>query len=149
MNRRQLLTLGCAAALIGSRPAMAGSGMFCKISGAALDGFDPVTYFSKTGPRRGRRDLGLMWKGATWYFVEPHHRAMFEANPWPLAPRYGGYCAHAMSKGRLVPGDPLAWSVASGRLYVMANLEARDMWLAHMDENVARANAYWPAILRG
>ena len=118
-------------------------------AGIAIRGTDPVAYFTQGEAVAGSAEHAVMWQGATWYFVEPHHRAMFEANPWPLAPRYGGYCAHAMSKGRLVPGDPLAWSVASGRLYVMANLEARDMWLAHMDENVARANAYWPAILRG
>lgn len=150
MNRRQFLTMGGAAGLIaGTRPGFAGTEMFCSISGAALGGYDPATYFTKSGPRRGRRDMALMWKGAVWHFVDSRHLALFEANPWVLAPRFGGYCAAALSRGRLVPGDPLAWSVVEGRLYVMASLDAREAWLEDIDAHVAKADRYWPLILRG
>lgn len=92
--------------------------------------------------------MALYWKGAVWQFATARHRALFEANPWPLAPRFGAYCAQAMTRNRLVPGDPLTWYVNDGRLYVMSTPMARDVWMKDISANVALASANWPQILR-
>ena len=122
--------------------------MFCSTGGVAIGGYDSVSYFAGEGPRKGRRDIGLMWKGAVWYFATAAHRDMFESNPWALAPRYGAYCAFAMSQGRLAKGDPRSWMLAGGRLYLTVDPQALVAWEADMDRNVTLANGNWPGILR-
>ncbi|MBB95657.1 MAG: YHS domain protein [Rhodobacteraceae bacterium] len=150
MNRRQFLGSGCAAgAALAMGPAWAGRAMFHSSGGVAIGGYDAVSYFSATGPRPGRRDIGLMWKGALWLFATRGHRDLFESNPWPLAPRFGAYCALAMAQGRLTPGNPMSWQLAGGRLYLTENQEARALWLADAATNIVKAEAQWPGILYG
>ncbi|MGR3804257.1 YHS domain-containing (seleno)protein [Marinibacterium profundimaris] len=156
MNRRQFLVSGLAAGMtaglatslsVVGTPAQAGRAMFCTIEGLAIDGYDPVSYFSTQGPRRGRRDISVMWKGAIWRFATPKHRDMFELNPWALAPRYGAYCAYAMSQGILVPGSPRVWHLVNGRLYLTQDVEAHERWRKDMVSHIAKADVNWPAIL--
>ena len=149
MNRRQFLATSAAAGVgLAAGPALAYRAVFCAKDGVALDGYDAVSYFAAREPRRGRRDIGLMWKGAVWYFATPAHRDIFEANPWSMAPRYGGYCAYALSQGQLKPGSPRAWQLSSGRLYLTQDEATHDRWLEDMPGNIARADANWPDILR-
>ena len=88
-----------------------------------------------------------MWKGAVWHFSTRAHRDMFELNPWPLAPRYGAYCAYSMSQGRLIPASPRAWQLAGGRLYLIRDAAAHERWRADIAGNIARADVNWPGLL--
>lgn len=152
MNRRQFIASGLATGLasglaLGAGPAFAGRAMFCTTRGVAIEGYDPVSYFAGEGPTRGRRDISLMWKGAVWHFSTRAHRDMFELNPWPLAPRYGAYCAYSMSQGRLIPASPRAWHLAGGRLYLIRDAAAHERWRADIAGNIARADVNWPGLL--
>lgn len=149
MNRRQFLATSAAAGLgLAAGPAAAFRGVFCSIDGVALDGYDVVSYFASREPRRGRKDIGLMWKGTVWYFATAAHRDIFELNPWAMAPRYGGYCAYALAQGRLVAGDPRAWQLAGGRLYLTQDQSAHARWLEDIPGNIALADSHWPDILQ-
>ncbi|MEM8730315.1 MAG: YHS domain-containing (seleno)protein [Pseudomonadota bacterium] len=149
MDRRQFILSGLATGLtLTGQFATAGGGMVCATDGVALDGFDSVSYFAPGGPVPGRRDIALMWKGATWYFATHRHRDMFEAKPRALSPRYGGYCALDMTQGRLSRGSPQSWQVAQGRLYLIRDETAHAAWQRDMAGNIARADAHWPAALR-
>jgi len=115
--------------------------------GAAIDGYDVVAYFAEGKAVKGSRAHKVMWKGAVWYFASAHNRETFEANPRAYAPKYGGYCAYAMSLGRLASSDPTAWRIQDGRLYLNHNAGVREVWLKDVPGNVDRANANWPAVL--
>ena len=147
MNRRQFLATASLASVLAAKPALAHLPVFFTTSGLALGGYDTVSFFSQSGPRRGRRDIAIMWKGAIWYFAHPAHLDLFEADPWAFAPRYGGYCAYSVSQGALKGGDPRAWRIEAGRLYVTANRNARSVWLKDVHAHIARADAAWPDIL--
>jgi glycine/D-amino acid oxidase-like deaminating enzyme len=43
----------------------------------------------------------------------------FKADPEGYAPRYGGYCAYAVSHNDTAEGDPKVWSIVGGKLYLM------------------------------
>ena len=75
----------------------------------AINGTDPVAYFTSQGPIAGKEAHMLMWSGATWKFVSADHAAMFEANPRAYAPVFGGYCAYAVSRGHTASIDIEAW----------------------------------------
>lgn len=147
-DRRALLGFGVAlpALLALGRPAAAGLSVFAR-DGIALGGSDPVAYFTVGAPRAGDPALGLIWRGAVWHFVSPESRAAFEMNPRSYAPRFGGWCAYAMSGGRLEPSVPEAWTIYNGALYLKSSLAARARWERDIAGHIARAEAVWPGIL--
>src|SRR5690242_6181238 len=63
----------------------------------AIDGYDPVAYFTDAKPTPGLSGTEYVWHGARWRFASPEHRALFVANPERYAPQFDGYCAMGVS----------------------------------------------------
>lgn len=148
LTRRSLAGLALAMpALVLSRPAVAAEPEVFQSMGIAINGTDPVAYFKDGAPVAGSMVHRLAWHGAGWVFASEQNRVDFESDPLAFAPRFGGYCALAASKGALAPTIPEAWTIHEGRLYLNANLRAREIWLQDIPGNVAAAEANWPAIL--
>ncbi len=150
MNRRQFLgTAGTAAAMsaIAARPALARSPETFQTSGVAINGIDPVAYFTQGGPVAGLAAHTVSHNGAEWRFISPDNAAAFQADPDKFGARFGGYCAYAASKGYLAPTVPEAWTVYEDRLYLNANLRARELWRQDVPGNIAKGEANWPGIL--
>ena len=149
LTRRTLLGAAFAApaATLLTRPALAMEPETFAVDRIAIRGADPVAYFTDGGPVIGSADHALMWKGATWHFASAENMATFEADPERYAPAYGGYCAFAASRGYLAPTIPEAWTIHEDRLYLNANLRARELWLRDVPGNIAKGDANWPAIL--
>src|ERR687897_3752699 len=74
------------------------------LSGVALDGFDPVSYFLGNGPKPGLPEHELVWGGVAWRFASAANREAFRRDPDAYAPRFGGYDAEAGGAG--LPGGP-------------------------------------------
>jgi YHS domain-containing protein len=92
--------------------------------GHALQGHDPVAYFTVGKPTIGEPDLSLEWEGATWLFSTEEHREMFSVEPARYAPAFGGHCAVASAMGQSLPGSAKRWRVHEGRLYINKNIVA-------------------------
>jgi hypothetical protein len=99
-------------------------------SGLALRGYDPVSYFLPEGPRPGKPEHEFVWSGVAWRFASEANRAAFEANPPAFAPRFGGYDAEAVSRGRIVDTDPALFVVRDDRLYLFRSDANRARFLA-------------------
>ena len=67
-------------------------------SGAAIDGTDPVAYFTDGRAVEGSKIFTMKWRGATWRFASAENLATFKAAPEKYAPQYGGYCAWAVRR---------------------------------------------------
>lgn len=115
--------------------------------GLAIGGTDPVAYFTDGAPVAGQRAHALDWMGARWSFATGANRDAFAAEPERFAPAFGGYCAFAASRGYLAPTIPEAWSIVDERLFLNANLRARELWLAELPGVIAAGEANWPGIL--
>lgn len=115
----------------------------------AVGGMDVVSYFAPQGPVRGQAAHALVWRGAEWRFASAVAREAFEMEPVAYAPCFGGYCAWSMSQGVLASGDPLAWSVFEGRLYLTHDAAALQRWMADPAALRAMADAHWPQVLWG
>ncbi len=72
-------------------------------NGVALQGYDPVAYFTDGRPTKGTQQLAASYNGATYYFVSAEHKAHFEREPGKYAPSFGGFCAFAVSRGTTAP----------------------------------------------
>lgn len=113
----------------------------------AINGYDPVAYFNMSKPVKGSADHSVDWNGAEWHFANADNAAAFAADPEAFAPVFGGYCAYAASLGYLAPTSPDAWTVYEGKLYLNANLRARELWVQDIPGNIAKGLDNWPGIL--
>lgn len=117
------------------------------VKGVAVGGYDPVAYFTQAKPVQGREDLTLEHQGAKWRFASEANRDAFKAEPARYAPQYGGYCAWAVSQGYTAKGDPNAWKVVDGKLYLNYNLSVRRDWAKDIPGNIKRGDGNWPKVL--
>jgi hypothetical protein len=115
--------------------------------GLALSGHDVVAYFKQGRAIEGRPEHALKWRGAVWRFASAETQMAFEMNPRAYAPRFGGYCALALSAGRLAPSDPGVFAIHEGRLYLAASPSALARWQADPTTHIAAARAEWPTVL--
>ena len=114
------------------------------LSGVAIDGYDPVTYFTDPEPKEGLPDFEYYWGGVPWYFVSAANRDVFMRAPEVYAPQYGGYCLMALSRGYLSDGKPGIYLVRDDRLYLFYSAANRDAFELSEAEAKTKADANWP-----
>jgi hypothetical protein len=131
---------------LGSKTALAAEPMVFQ-NPFAINGIDPVAYFTESKPVEGLAAHAVMHNGAEFRFANAENAATFAADTDKYAPVFGGYCAYAASLGYLAPTIPEAWTVYEGKLYMNANLRARELWLQDIPGNIAKGLNNWPGIL--
>lgn len=114
--------------------------------GPAIDGYDPVAYFTDGKPVRGSSTFSADWQGATWHFASAEHRDQFLAMPERYAPQYGGYCAYATSLDRVATGDARHWKIVDDKLYLNNNWFAHKLWQTNVKGNLADSEQNWPEV---
>ncbi|MEO1705790.1 MAG: YHS domain-containing (seleno)protein, partial [Pseudomonadota bacterium] len=113
----------------------------------AINGYDPVAYFTEEKPVEGSAEFTADYMGATFRFASAENRDTFAADPEAYAPQYGGYCAYAVSRGYTATTSPRAWTVHEGKLYLNFNRAVRTLWLRDVPGNVMAGDANWPKVL--
>ncbi len=137
-----------AAAML-ARPAFAAEPNVYQTGGVAINGFDPVAYFTEEKPVEGSASFTSDHDGATFQFASAENKAMFDADPAKYAPQYGGYCAFAVANGYTAKTDPDAWSVYEDKLYLNFSKGVRRRWSRDIPGNIAKGDANWPEVLNG
>jgi hypothetical protein len=112
----------------------------------AVDGYDPVAYFTEGRPVEGSKQFVFEWQGATWRFASAAHRDLFAAEPAKYAPQYGGYCAWAVANNYTADADPEAWAIVDGKLYLNYDTKVQAKWRQDVAGNVAKADRNWPVL---
>jgi YHS domain-containing protein len=116
--------------------------------GLALQGYDPVAYFTEGKPVAGESDLVVEHDGASYRFASFESRDMFAANPEKYAPKYGGYCAFGTTFQQKVPGDPQAFRIVDDKLYINSSPDILKRWSNDIPGNVEKADRIWPEIMQ-
>ena len=149
LTRRSFLvaTAAVPAAAFLSQPAAAAEPPVYATDGVAINGYDPVAYFTESNAVKGTSDFTSDWDGAVLHFASAENKAMFDADPEKFAPKYGGYCAYAVSKGYTASTDPDAWSIHDDRLYLNYSKSVRALWAARKRHHIEQADANWPGVL--
>lgn len=112
-------------------------------NGLALRGFDAVAYFAVDNAIRGDAKYEYIWNGAKWLFSSEENMRKFQADPSAYAPQFGGYCAFAVSEGYTADGDPEAWKVVDGKLYLNYNKKVKQKWEQDERERIVRGSENW------
>lgn len=122
------------------------SAEFFDRNGLAIDGYDPVAYFTEMKPLKGSSEFRADYQGSTFHFVSVAHRDAFAANPEKFAPQYGGYCAYGMAKGYKAKIDPATFTVVGDKLYLNYSETVRSQWLTDIPGYIRKADANWPDV---
>lgn len=117
--------------------------------GVILDGYDPVAFFTDNKPVKGDPKFQFTFDKAIYYFSKQEHLDAFKANPEKYKPQFGGWCAYAVSLGRVAPIDVNTFSIVNGRLVIQHNQRAVNGWNKDVQGNLLLADKYWPKVAGG
>lgn len=114
----------------------------------AVEGHDPVAYFTDGEPVKGKADFTTTYNGAEFRFASQDNLDTFLAEPAKYAPQYGGYCAWAVSQGYTAKGDADHWAIVDGKLYLNYNKKVQDTWNEDRAGFITSADENWPTVLK-
>lgn len=141
MRRRIFLLLALSTALMQS--AWAASTISGADGGRAIDGYDPVAYFTEGKAVPGNPGITAEWQGAQWRFASAEHRELFTRTPEKYAPQYGGYCAYAVAHDLVAKGNGERWKIVDDKLYLNNNWVVHKLWLSDVPGNLKDSEANW------
>ena len=85
----------------------------------AIQGYDPVAYFTQKRAVKGSSAITTNYKNVTYRFATTADKDLFLKSPDQYEPQYGGWCAYAMgATGEKVEIDPETFKIIDGKLYL-------------------------------
>lgn len=119
-----------------------------RYSGLAIEGFDPVAYFTDSRAVRGLPDFEAADAGAVWRFHNASNRDAFAAHPEIYGPQFGGYDPIEIARGIAYAGNPHFFVVTGQRLYLFAREDSRNAFAADPARFLKDAKARWPSLMK-
>jgi YHS domain-containing protein len=116
-------------------------------AGVAIQGYDPVAFFTDGKPVKGKPEFPARHDGALYYFASKEHRDLFKTDPLKYEPVFGGYCAYGVSRNKLVEIDVEAFQIVDGRLLLQYSMSVRDNFNKDTKGNLAKARTNWPSLV--
>ncbi len=117
-------------------------------SGLAIDGYDPVAFFTDGRPVPGSADFEFRYGGAIWRFRNVGNRAAFAAKPEIYMPQFGGYDPLGVTHGVAVAGNPNVWLITGERLYLFYDRARLEKFATDAGRLAADAARKWPDVQR-
>lgn len=88
-------------------------------NGLAIQGYDPVAYFTQNKALKGNKQQTATFEGVTYNFATATNKDLFLKDPKKYEPQYGGWCAYAMgANNEKVEIDPETFKIINGKLYL-------------------------------
>ena len=114
-----------------------------------LFGHDVVSYFTEKTHRPGNPAIKSVYKGVTFRFSKPEHKALFDAAPEKYIPQFGGYCTNGIVYSIAWGGNADSWEMIDGKVYIFGGRGSRDAFMLDVPRNMALANKYWSEEMNG
>lgn len=87
--------------------------------GIAIQGYDPVAYFTQNKAVKGNKQFAASAEGVLYYFSTAANKELFLKDYKKYEPQYGGWCAYAMGASNdKVEIDPETFKIKDGKLYL-------------------------------
>ncbi len=116
-------------------------------NGVAIQGYDPVAFFTDSRPVKGDSQFQSDYNGAKYYFASADHKAAFDKEPAKYEPQFGGYCAYGVSHGSRAPIKIEAWQIVNGRLLMQYDLGVKDDFNKDQQGTLKKADQNWPGLV--
>jgi len=147
MNKIKSIIGGVALSVaIASSALAAGVELNTTTTGLALQGYDPVAYFTEGQPTKGDWQITTLHDDAMYRFANEENKAAFEANPEAYLPAYGGYCAFGAAMGFKFDGDPNYWKIVDNKLYLNLSEGIQKRWEGDIPGFIEQASTNWETI---
>lgn len=121
-------------------------------NGVAIQGYDPVAYFTQSKAVKGSKQFASSVEGITYYFSSAANRELFNKNQKAYEPQYGGWCAYAMgATNEKVEVDPETFKVKDGKLYLFYHSWINNTltkWNKDETNLHSKADANWKTIFK-
>jgi hypothetical protein len=117
-------------------------------TGLAIDGYDPVAFFTDGKPLQGSANMELRRGDVVWRFINVGNRAAFAAAPNVYMPQYGGYDPIGVARGLAVAGNPNVWVIQGQRLFLFYDNARRQKFVSDVSRVTASADRKWPDVQR-
>ncbi|WP_412553262.1 YHS domain-containing (seleno)protein [Shimia sp. MIT1388] len=143
---KSLITGAALSVAVATSAIAAGVELNASSTGLALQGYDPVAYFTEGAPTKGSWKITSSYNDATYRFATEEHKAAFEADPEAYLPEYGGYCAFGAAMGFKFDGDPNHWKIVDGELFLNISQDVQERWVADIPGFIEKADANWTNI---
>ena len=118
----------------------------------AIQGYDPVSYFTQGRAEKGKQAFSVTDHGVTYYFASEKDRGLFQGDPAKYEPKYGGWCAYAMGHdGSKVEVDPGTFKIINGQLFLFYNQffnNTLKSWNLDEPRLYKQAEANWQRIIQ-
>ena len=140
LNRALSLAALLVLAGTGSAPAVEyNTGYFGRV---AIEGFDPVAYFTEGKAHKGSPDISTEWDGVIWQFASAENRDLFVKDPTAYAPQFGGLCTEGVAFGEITVNlVPESFAIVDGKLYLAAAT-----YFADLPTNLPVAMGKWATV---
>ena len=87
--------------------------------GIAIQGYDPVSYFTQNKAVKGDSKFAVKAEGVIYYLSSAANKELFLKDYKKYEPQYGGWCAYAMgATNEKVEIDPETFKLVNGKLYL-------------------------------
>jgi YHS domain-containing protein len=87
--------------------------------GLAIQGYDPVAYFTQIKAVKGKKEFSVSADGVVYYLSTAANKELFLKDYKKYEPQYGGWCAYAMgATNEKVEIDPETFKIVNGKLYL-------------------------------
>ena len=141
---KSILTGVALSVAVATQAFAAGVELNASSTGLALQGYDPVAYFTEGAPTPGDWTITSTYQDATYRFASEEHKAAFDADPDAYLPQYGGYCAFGAAMGFKFDGDPNQWKIVDGELFLNISADIQERWLTDVPGFIELADVNWP-----
>lgn len=133
--------------VLASSSLAAGVDINASTTGLALQGYDPVAYFTAGEATEGNWKITAVHNDAIYRFASEEHKAAFKADPDAYLPQYGGFCAFGAAMGFKLDGDPEHWKVVDGELFLNVSREIQQEWEKDIPGLIEKADVNWETIV--
>jgi hypothetical protein len=116
------------------------------LTGVAIYGMDPVSYFTEPEPLLGRADFEYVWQNVPWHFATAANRDVFKGSPEIYAPQFGGHGTMGMARGYVSDSNPAIYAVFKQRLYLFYSAANREAFLLAPDAAAIEAETNWAVL---
>ncbi len=114
--------------------------------GFVASGYDVVSYFSHK-PEPGNNAFITEYERVKFKFSSAENLQIFKSNPQKYIPKYGGWCAYAISlNGSKVTVDPKNYRIYNNELFLFYKRNRSDTlqdWLKNEKELYQKAEINW------
>jgi YHS domain-containing protein len=118
----------------------------------AIQGYDPVTYFTQKKAVKGKTSITAAYDGVTYNFATQADKDLFLKNPAQYEPQYGGWCSYAMgATGEKVEVNPETFKIVDGKLNLFYNAYFNNTlksWNKEETKLKAKADSNWKKIIK-